>query len=132
MVLWRDLDSDARARYIYDPAAFAAEGLERVVLRTVNEAASCLPDEPEADPARVDLALARGMGWAPQRGGPLRYADSLGLTTVVEQLDLLAELYGSRFEPCDELRRRSEAGESFHGETSPAEIRENYAIQRAA
>jgi 3-hydroxyacyl-CoA dehydrogenase / enoyl-CoA hydratase / 3-hydroxybutyryl-CoA epimerase len=127
MILWRDGDEDAVAHYVFDPAAALREGVERVVLRTVNEAAAALADEPDADPATVDLALAFGAGWAAHRGGPLRYADDLGLAAVVDRLAFLAERYGRRFTPCDELVRRAEAGESFYGaatadEPAPAPV----------
>jgi 3-hydroxyacyl-CoA dehydrogenase / enoyl-CoA hydratase / 3-hydroxybutyryl-CoA epimerase len=115
MVLWGDLDEDARAHYVFDPAAAIREGLERIVLRTVNEAADCLPDEPDADPRTVDLALAFGMDWAPARGGPLRYMDDLGPAAVAERLAVFSERFGPRFGPCDEILRRAEAGESFYG-----------------
>jgi 3-hydroxyacyl-CoA dehydrogenase/enoyl-CoA hydratase/3-hydroxybutyryl-CoA epimerase len=115
MVLWHDLDEDATAPYVFDPEEALREGVERVVLRTVNEAAAALADEPDSDPATVDLALAFGMGWAPHRGGPLRHADSLGLPAVVDRLVLFAERFGRRFTPCDELVRRAEAGETFYG-----------------
>ena len=115
MVLWQDLDEDARAPYVFDLAEALRDGVERLILRTVNEAAAALADEPDADPRTVDLALAFGMGWAPQRGGPLRYADTLGMSAVVERLAEFAERFGPRFMPCDELVRRAEAGESFYG-----------------
>jgi len=122
MVLWQDLDEDAIAPYVFEPDAASEEGIDRIVLRTVNEAASALADEPDADPATVDLALAYGMGWAPHLGGPLRYADGLGLSAVVDRLALFAERFGPRFTPCDELVRRAEAGEAFYdGTTTEAE-----------
>jgi 3-hydroxyacyl-CoA dehydrogenase / enoyl-CoA hydratase / 3-hydroxybutyryl-CoA epimerase len=100
---------------VFDPDSAIEEGIDRVILRTVNEAARALADEPDADPAMVDLALAYGMGWAPHLGGPLRYADGVGLPAVVDRLALFAERFGPRFTPCDELIRRAEAGESFYG-----------------
>jgi len=115
MVLWHDLDEDATAPYVFDPEQAVREGIERVTLRTVNEAAAALTDEPDSDPATVDLALAFGMGWAPERGGPLRHADTVGLAAVVDRLVLFAERFGRRFAPCDELVRRAEAGETFYG-----------------
>jgi 3-hydroxyacyl-CoA dehydrogenase/enoyl-CoA hydratase/3-hydroxybutyryl-CoA epimerase len=115
MVLWHDLDEDARAPYIFDPDEALREGVERVLLRTVNEAAAALADEPDSDPATVDLALAFGMDWAPHQGGPLRYADTLGLAAVVDRWALFAERFGRRFTPSDELVRRAEAGETFYG-----------------
>jgi 3-hydroxyacyl-CoA dehydrogenase / enoyl-CoA hydratase / 3-hydroxybutyryl-CoA epimerase len=115
MVLWHDLDEDATAPYVFDLQVSLREGVERVVLRTVNAAAAALADEPDSDPAAVDLALGFGMGWAPERGGPLRYADSLGPGAVVDRLAYFAERFGPRFTPCDELVRRAEAGETFYG-----------------
>jgi 3-hydroxyacyl-CoA dehydrogenase/enoyl-CoA hydratase/3-hydroxybutyryl-CoA epimerase len=120
MVLWQDLDEDAHAPYVFDPEAAVREGIDRVMLRTINEAAAALTDEPDSDPATVDVALAFGMGWAPARGGPLRHADALGLPAVVERLSAFAERFGPRYTPCDELVRRAEAGETFY-EGSPAE-----------
>ena len=35
----------------------------------------------------IDLAMVLGTGWAPHRGGPLRYADERGLANVVEALE---------------------------------------------
>jgi 3-hydroxyacyl-CoA dehydrogenase/enoyl-CoA hydratase/3-hydroxybutyryl-CoA epimerase len=118
MVLWQDLDDDATAPYVFDADSAQQEGIDRIVLRTVNEAARALVDEPDADPATVDLALAYGMGWAPHRGGPLRYADQHGLQPIVDRLALFAERFGPRFVPCDELVRRAEAGETFYSGTA--------------
>lgn len=85
---------------------------DRMVLRMVNEASLCLV-EGLAGAAEIDLAMVLGTGWAPHRGGPLRYADNRGLREVVQTLAVLAQLVGPRFEPCAELRRRAEKGERF-------------------
>jgi 3-hydroxyacyl-CoA dehydrogenase len=115
MLLWQDLDDDGLAPYVLDPTQSIRDGVERVILRTVNEAAAALADEPDSDPAVVDMALTIGMGWAPHRGGPMRFADDLGLANVVDRLTYLAERHGPYLAPCDELVRRAEAGESFYG-----------------
>ena len=80
----------------------------------VNEAAACLAESlaPRADV--IDLAMVLGTGWAPHRGGPLRYADDRGARDVVDTLENLARHHGRRFEPCAELRRRAESGELFY------------------
>jgi 3-hydroxyacyl-CoA dehydrogenase/enoyl-CoA hydratase/3-hydroxybutyryl-CoA epimerase len=87
---------------------------ERMVCLMVNEAAACLAEglAPSADV--IDLAMVLGTGWAPHRGGPLRYADDRGTRDIVDTLEYLARQHGRRFEPCTELRRRAESGELFY------------------
>ncbi len=88
--------------------------IDRLVLSMVNEAASCISEGLACGADAIDLALVLGAGWAPHRGGPLRYADQLGLGEAVGRLEALAKVYGPRFEPCQELRRRAATGETFH------------------
>jgi 3-hydroxyacyl-CoA dehydrogenase/enoyl-CoA hydratase/3-hydroxybutyryl-CoA epimerase len=93
-------------------AARLAEARERLVLGMVNEAALVL-SEGLASAESIDLAMVFGTGWAPHRGGPLRYADDHGLSDVVQALTSLQGRHGKRFEPCAELKRRAAAGEKF-------------------
>jgi 3-hydroxyacyl-CoA dehydrogenase / enoyl-CoA hydratase / 3-hydroxybutyryl-CoA epimerase len=95
------------------PAARLVQARERMVLLMVNEAALALGEGVAANAEAIDLAMIMGTGWAPHRGGPLHYADDRGLADVVKALADLAARRGKRFEPCAELRRRAEAGESF-------------------
>jgi 3-hydroxyacyl-CoA dehydrogenase/enoyl-CoA hydratase/3-hydroxybutyryl-CoA epimerase len=96
------------------PAAVrVSEGRERMVLLMVNEAALGVSEGLTAAPTAIDLAMVLGTGWAPHRGGPLRYADDRGLADMAQALTNLAARHGRRFEPCMELRRRVEANEPF-------------------
>jgi 3-hydroxyacyl-CoA dehydrogenase/enoyl-CoA hydratase/3-hydroxybutyryl-CoA epimerase len=90
-----------------------AEARERMVLRMVNEAASALANG-LADAETIDLAMVFGTGWAPHRGGPLRYADERGLADIIRTLEQLMSRLGERFAPCPELKRRAK-GEPFRG-----------------
>ncbi len=132
MVMWHDTDEDVISHFVFDPQQSLEDGQERLILRTINEAAACLPDEPDADPGLIDVAVAWGAGWAPHRGGPLRYADQLGLGTVVERLTEFVERFGKRFEPCVELQRRAEAGESFYAVPAPEEVADVPDVRRLA
>jgi 3-hydroxyacyl-CoA dehydrogenase/enoyl-CoA hydratase/3-hydroxybutyryl-CoA epimerase len=96
-------------------AARLNEARERMVLLMVNEVALALDEGLTATADDLDLAMVLGTGWAPHRGGPLRYADDRGLSEVVRALTGLAERHGRRFEPCAELKRRAEAKEPFRG-----------------
>jgi 3-hydroxyacyl-CoA dehydrogenase/enoyl-CoA hydratase/3-hydroxybutyryl-CoA epimerase len=95
-------------------AARQAQARERMVLLMVNEAARVLAEGLADEAATVDLAMVMGTGWAPHRGGPLRYADDRGLGDVVGVLNGLANRVGRRFQPCEELVRRAEQHQPFH------------------
>jgi 3-hydroxyacyl-CoA dehydrogenase/enoyl-CoA hydratase/3-hydroxybutyryl-CoA epimerase len=79
------------------------EARERMVLLMVNEAAMCLAEHLAEDATLIDLAMVLGTGWAPHRGGPLRYALDRGVGKVVEKLRELRGRHGARFEPCGAL-----------------------------
>jgi 3-hydroxyacyl-CoA dehydrogenase/enoyl-CoA hydratase/3-hydroxybutyryl-CoA epimerase len=89
------------------------EIIQRLVYPLINEAARCLDERIAERADDVDLAMVFGTGFAPFRGGPLRYADSVGLPKIVQTLDRLAATSG-RFAPCERLRRMAAAGERFH------------------
>ena len=94
-------------RQALSPEVRLAEARERMVLLMVNEAALVLGEGLAASAEDIDLAMVLGTGWAPHRGGPLRYADERGVGAVVEALTGLAGRYGKRFEACGELKTRA-------------------------
>ncbi len=96
------------------PEARLAEARERMVLLMVNEAALALSEGLADSADAIDLAMVLGTGWAPHRGGPLRYAGGRGLSAVVEALTGLAARRGKRFEPCEELKARAAEGRAFY------------------
>ncbi len=87
---------------------------ERMALALVNEAARCLEEEIVSEPQDVDFAMIMGTGFAPFRGGPLRYADSLEIPQLVMTLNRLAEEVHPRFMACDLLQDMAKAGKSFY------------------
>jgi 3-hydroxyacyl-CoA dehydrogenase / enoyl-CoA hydratase / 3-hydroxybutyryl-CoA epimerase len=62
----------------------------------------------------VDFAMIMGAGWAPFRGGPLRYADSVGISNVVARLQQLREDRRDYFAPCARLTDMVNQGSSFY------------------
>jgi len=87
---------------------------DRLVSRFVNEAAKCLEDEIISDPVVGDIGLVFGTGFAPFRGGPFRYLDSVGVDQYVGMMNGFAEKYGSQFEPCQLLKDYAVSGKKFH------------------
>jgi 3-hydroxyacyl-CoA dehydrogenase/enoyl-CoA hydratase/3-hydroxybutyryl-CoA epimerase len=86
---------------------------ERMVLAMINEAARCLEDGVVADAGLLDLAMIFGTGFPPWRGGPLRYADSMGLVKIESRLGALRAERGERFAPAGLLVRLAAEGGSF-------------------
>jgi 3-hydroxyacyl-CoA dehydrogenase/enoyl-CoA hydratase/3-hydroxybutyryl-CoA epimerase len=97
---------------------------DRLVLSMVNEAARILEEKVVEAPDDVDFGMIMGTGWAPFRGGPLRFADHLGISTVVSRLNNLRDRVGPYFEPCALLAEMANHGGSFYPQkktTPPAE-----------
>ncbi|MCH7791874.1 MAG: enoyl-CoA hydratase/isomerase family protein [Planctomycetes bacterium] len=92
-----------------------ADVLDRAILVMVNEAARCLDEGIADDADALDLAMVMGTGFAPFRGGVMRYAQERGLREVVERLGELASKYGERFEPAPLLVQLAEGGPGFDG-----------------
>ena len=72
---------------------------DRMILRLINEAVACLRDNVIDDADLADAGVIFGTGFAPFRGGPLRYADSRGYEQVEKMLNQLQQRYGPRFTP---------------------------------
>jgi 3-hydroxyacyl-CoA dehydrogenase/enoyl-CoA hydratase/3-hydroxybutyryl-CoA epimerase len=92
----------------------AAEMAERLALALVNEAARALGDGIVRSPRDGDIGAVFGIGFPPFRGGPFRYADSLGAQVVVEKLERLRQTLGDRFEPAPLLIEKARSGASFY------------------
>lgn len=83
-----------------DPSARAPDDLEdRLMLAMVNEAMAVLREGVVADDDLIDAGVIFGTGFAPFRGGPLRYARERGVADVVARLKVLAAKHGERFRP---------------------------------
>jgi 3-hydroxyacyl-CoA dehydrogenase len=67
------------------------EIVERTVLPMINEGARILEEGIAARPSDIDVVWVYGYGWPVWRGGPMYYADQLGLGHVRDRLMHYAE-----------------------------------------
>lgn len=100
-------------------ARHGEELAHRIVLLMINEAARCLEEKIVEGPGDIDFAMVMGTGFAPFRGGPLRYADSLGAKRIVDDLSRLAESAGPHFAPAPLLAAMAENGRTFYEDRTP-------------
>ena len=89
------------------------EALARMTLIMVNEAIRCVEEGVVKSANDADAAMIFGTGFAPFRGGPLRYADELGVRIVRERLETLQKKFGIRFEPAQLLVKHSRENRKF-------------------
>jgi 3-hydroxyacyl-CoA dehydrogenase/enoyl-CoA hydratase/3-hydroxybutyryl-CoA epimerase len=87
---------------------------ERCVLQMVNEAAHCVGEGILRSARDGDVGAVFGLGWPPFRGGPLRYADTLTASQVVDRLRRYQDRFGDRFKPAPRLVELASGGGKFH------------------
>jgi 3-hydroxyacyl-CoA dehydrogenase/enoyl-CoA hydratase/3-hydroxybutyryl-CoA epimerase len=92
---WRD-GKPVRARAL---GTGPADLQDRLILQYLNEAVACLREGVVAEPDLLDAGMVFGTGFAPFRGGPIRYARERGVGEIVARLHQLEEAHGPRFRP---------------------------------
>ena len=90
------------------------EILERCILPMIHEATRCLEEGIVHSASDVDLGMIMGTGFPPFRGGLLRYADSLGVKSIVDRLRKYETRFGARFQPSPALLARAEHDRKFY------------------
>ncbi len=69
----------------------------RMTLPAVNEAVACVREGVVADADLCDAGIIFGTGFAPHRGGPLKYLRAAGKDKLLQELKLLEQKHGQRF-----------------------------------
>ena len=95
----------------------SADLANRLMFLMINESARCLEERVVASPDDADYGMVLGTGFPPFRGGPLRFADHLGVERVVEEMTKLAHS-DEKFAPCALLTEHAKAGTTFYGRGS--------------
>ena len=80
----------------------------------VNEGAKLLDEGIAMRASDIDVVYVYGYGWPIYRGGPMHYANSLGLDKVLEKLNHYHKVTGDDFwEPSPLLVSLAQKGQSF-------------------
>ncbi len=87
--------------------------LERLLLPVVNEGARILEENVALRAGDIDVAAVLGYGWPVFTGGPMFWANTIGIEQVVVRLDQLASEHGDAFRPSPLLVGMAAKGEVF-------------------
>ncbi|MFC9839234.1 3-hydroxyacyl-CoA dehydrogenase NAD-binding domain-containing protein [Rhodococcus sp. NPDC127530] len=88
------------------------EIVERCVLALVNEGARILDDGIAQRASDIDVVYVSGYGFPAWRGGPMHYAETLGLDHVLAKIRALHAEHGEHWTPAPLLERLVAAGET--------------------
>ncbi len=87
---------------------------KRMVYLMVNEASRCLEENVVKDAAEIDIGMIFGTGFAPFRGGLLKYSDTVGIDSIVSDLEVFTRTYGMRFQPSQLLQQMAVGNKRFY------------------
>jgi len=91
----------------------AEEIVERTIYVLVNEGARILEEGHALRASDIDLVYVNGYGFPAPRGGPMHFADEVGLDLVHRRSVGLRNKHGANWEPNELLARLAESGSSF-------------------
>ena len=93
-----------------------AEIVERLVFAMVNEAANILEEGIAMRASDIDMVYLTGYGFPVHRGGPMFYADTVGLSNVVASIEKYATgQHPEAWKIAPLLRKLAAEGKSFNG-----------------
>jgi 3-hydroxyacyl-CoA dehydrogenase len=100
--------TEAKVRKISD-----SEILERCIYPMINEGAKILEEGKAIRPSDIDVVWVNGYGWPVYRGGPMHYADQIGLDKVLAKMKAFQADLGDDFKPAALLEKLVADGKKF-------------------
>ena len=91
------------------------EAIDRMIYIMINEAGMILQEKVVDSADAVDIGMIMGTGFPPFRGGLLRYADSIGIDKLVDDLAKFETRFqDGRFKPCAYILDLKAQGKKFY------------------
>jgi 3-hydroxyacyl-CoA dehydrogenase len=109
------IEQTAREAGIPRRAIGAEEIVERCIYVMINEGARILEEGHALRASDIDTVYLAGYGFPAYRGGPMWYADTVGLEKVCRRIEEFHRQHGEQWKPAPLLQRLAEAGETFAG-----------------
>ncbi|MDO8908293.1 MAG: 3-hydroxyacyl-CoA dehydrogenase NAD-binding domain-containing protein [Pseudohongiella sp.] len=90
------------------------EIVDRLFFPLINEGALILEEGIAQRPGDIDIVYLSGYGFPVAKGGPMHYADQVGLKKVVERINEFAKTQGSDYwKPAPLLQKLADEGKTF-------------------
>ena len=89
------------------------EIVDRCLYALVNEGARILEEGYALRAVDIDIIYLNGYGFPSYRGGPMWYADTVGLKKVFDRVEEFHKQHGELWEPAPLLKRLAEEGKKF-------------------
>ncbi len=91
----------------------AEEIVDRCIYALVNEGARILEEGYALRAGDIDIIYLNGYGFPAYRGGPMWYADTVGLKKVYERISEFQNVHGELWEPASLLKQLATEGKTF-------------------
>ena len=106
--------NDLRAKKGITPREISDEEIfERTIYPMINEGAKILEEGKAIRASDIDIVWLNGYGWPAYRGGPMFYANLVGLKTVADKMKEFEAKYGADFAVSPLLQRLANEGKTF-------------------
>ncbi len=86
---------------------------ERLLYALINRGAYLLEEGIALRPGDIDIVFVYGYGFPPHHGGPMWYADEVGVALVYERIREFEAAFGPQWKPSALLARIAESGATF-------------------
>jgi 3-hydroxyacyl-CoA dehydrogenase len=88
--------------------------IARIMTALANEGAQVLAERYAIRASDIDVVYVNGFGFPRHRGGPMFYADTVGLPTVLARVKEYRQAYGDYWQPSPLLEKLAGQGRGFH------------------
>jgi len=96
-----------------------ADIVARIMTALANEGARVLEDGYAIRAGDIDVIYCYGFGYPRHRGGPMFYADTVGLPAVLARVEAYRRRFGDYWKPAPLLERLVAEGRGFYSEAAP-------------
>jgi len=109
-------NEEAKKRGIVRRPISDEEIIARITTALANEGARVLEDKFATRPGDIDIIYAYGFGFPRQSGGPMFYADTVGLPTVLSRVNEYRARFGDYWEAAPLLEKLVAEGKGFYAQ----------------